>query len=66
MLPRYFLASVLSLGVDYSIYLVLLRVSPGLSPAVAAQSSTTSSRAASSFLGDGCTDTSSANSGSFS
>jgi putative flippase GtrA len=36
MLPRYFLASVLSLGVDYSIYLVLLRVSPGLSPAVAA------------------------------
>jgi putative flippase GtrA len=36
MLPRYFLASVLSLGVDYSIYLVLLWVNPDLSPAVAA------------------------------
>lgn len=36
MLPRYFLASVLALGVDYSIYLVLLRASPELSPALAA------------------------------
>ena len=36
MLPRYFLASLVALAVDYSIYLVLLRFTGGLSPAQAA------------------------------
>jgi len=36
MLPRYFLASVVALAVDYSLYLLLLRLVGGLSPALAA------------------------------
>jgi putative flippase GtrA len=36
MLPRYFLASLLALAIDYSLYLVLLRMGGGLSPAQAA------------------------------
>jgi putative flippase GtrA len=36
MLPRYFIASLVALAVDYSLYLVLLRLAGGLSPAVAA------------------------------
>jgi putative flippase GtrA len=36
MLPRYFLASLVALAVDYGIYLALLRFSGSLSPAQAA------------------------------
>lgn len=36
MLPRYFLASILSLAVDYGIYLLLLKFAGALSPAEAA------------------------------
>ena len=36
MLPRYFLASLLSLAIDYGIYLLLVKFAGGLSPTEAA------------------------------
>lgn len=36
MLPRYLLVSVAALAVDYSLYLLLLRIFDGISPAIAA------------------------------